>query len=149
MGTWSSSTFGNDYAMDWAQDLQEYKNLELIESTLDYVIDNGAAELEAPFGAEALAAVEVLLLLAARDEAVDAAADAAADAEIGEEIRAWVAARKQKATPYLLGKAAAALELVLAGTSELDQLWRESDEHAAWRTGVATLQDAVKRRLLA
>jgi hypothetical protein len=146
MGTWSSSTFGNDYAMDWAQDLQEYKNLELIESTLDYVIDNGAAELEAPVGAEALAAVEVLLLLAARDQAVDAAAAAT---EIGEEIRAWVAARKQKATPYLLGKAAAALELVLAGTSELDQLWRESDDHAAWRTGVAALQDAVRQRLLA
>lgn len=143
MGTWSSSTFGNDYAMDWAQDLQEYKNLELIESTLDYVIDNGAAELEAPFGAEALAAVEVLLLLAARDEAVQNVA------EIGEEIQAWVAARKQKATPYLLGKAAAALELVLAETSELDQLWRESDDHAAWRTGVAALQDAVQQRLSA
>lgn len=147
MGTWSSATFGNDYAMDWAQDLQEYKNLELIESTLDYVIDNGHGELEAPFGAEALAAVEVLLLLAARDAAL--AADDNDDADIDEEIRAWVAARKQKATPYLLGKAAAALELVLAGTSELEQLWRESDDHAAWRTGVVALRDAVQQRLLA
>lgn len=141
MGTWSSATFGNDYAMDWAQDLQEYKNLELIESTLDHVIDNGHGELEAPFGAEALAAVEVLLLLAARD------APAKIDADIDDDIRAWVAARKQKATPYLLEKAAAALELVLAETSELQQLWRESDDHAAWRDSVVALQDAVKQRL--
>ena len=63
MGTWALDAFGNDYAMDWAQDLHEYKTLELVETTLDNVIDSQQAELEAPFAAEALAALEVIARL--------------------------------------------------------------------------------------
>ena len=63
MGTWATDAFGNDYAMDWAQDLHEYKTLELVETTLDNVINSQEAELEAPFAAEALAALEVIARL--------------------------------------------------------------------------------------
>lgn len=63
MGTWALDAFGNDYAMDWAQDLHEYKTLELVETTLDNVIDSQEAQLEAPFAAEALAALEVIARL--------------------------------------------------------------------------------------
>ncbi len=127
MATWTVDTYGNDYALDWAQDLQETSNLEAIESTLDYALGEG--ELEAPFGAEALAAIDVLTRLQGK-------AGAAAMAEID----AWVAGRKQKVSPMLAGKAARAIERVLGADSELRQLWQESEHYEEWRAAVLALQ---------
>ncbi len=101
MGTWATDAFGNDYAMDWAQDLHEYKTLELVETTLDNVIDSTEAELEAPFAAEALAALEVIARLLGKP-----GEDDPATAEVDE----WVAACKKKVTPPLLEKARLAFE---------------------------------------
>src|ERR1700712_2671762 len=63
MTTWAADAFGNDYALDSVQDLQETSSLEPLETSLDYVIDNGAANVEAPLAAEALAAADVLARL--------------------------------------------------------------------------------------
>lgn len=136
MSTWDSGTFDNDYAMDWVQDLLETKNLELIETTLDNVIDNGGAGLEAPFAAEALAAIDVIARLQGHR-----GGDAGGDT--GDEIDAWVARCKRKVNPPLLEKARQAIALVLSEHSELNQLWRESDDYDAWRAGV----DALAARL--
>lgn len=87
MGTWAIDAFGNDYAMDWAQDLQEYKTLELVETTLDNVIDSTEAGLEAPFAAEALAALDVIARLQGKPGENDPATA---------EVDAWVAACKKK-----------------------------------------------------
>jgi hypothetical protein len=67
MGTWATGPFGNDFAQDWAEDLHESNDLYFIGDTLDNVLspDNGEY-LEAPFGAEGLAAVETLLRLEGR-----------------------------------------------------------------------------------
>ena len=113
MGTWALNAFGNDYAMDWAQDLHEYKTLELVETTLDNVIDSQEAALEAPFAAEALAALEVIARLLGKP-----GEDDPATAEVDE----WVAACKKKVTPPLLEKARLALDKIVAETSELRQL---------------------------
>ena len=127
MATWTVDTYGNDYALDWAQDLQETSNLEAIESTLDYALGEG--ELEAPFGAEALAAIDVLSRLQGK-----------AGAEAMAEIDAWVAGRKQKVSPMLAGKAARAIERVLGADSELRQLWQESEHYEEWRGAVLALR---------
>lgn len=136
MGTWATDAFGNDYAMDWAQDLHEYKTLELVETTLDNVIDSQEAELEAPFAAEALAALEVIArLLGQPDEGeVDPAT-----AEVDE----WVAACKKKVTPPLLEKARLAFERITAESSELRQLWQDSEHFADWQADVAALRARV------
>ena len=135
MGTWALDAFGNDYAMDWAQDLQEYKTLELVETTLDNVIDSTEAELEAPFAAEALAALDVIGRLLGKPGAADPAT-----AEVDE----WVAACKKKVTPPLLEKARLAFDKIVAETSELRQLWQDSDHFDDWQQDVA----ALRRRVL-
>lgn len=135
MGTWALDAFGNDYAMDWAQDLQEYKTLELVETTLDNVIDSTGAELEAPFAAEALAALDVIARLLGKPGAADPAT-----AEVDE----WVAACKKKVTPPLLEKARLAFDKIVAETSELRQLWQDSDHFDDWQQDVA----ALRRRVL-
>lgn len=131
MGTWALDAFGNDYAMDWAQDLQEYKTLELVETTLDNVIDSTEEELEAPFAAEALAALEVIARLQGRPGATDPAT---------EEVDEWVAACKKKITPPLLDKARLAFERIVSESSELRQLWQESEHFEEWQAEVATLR---------
>ena len=135
MGTWATDAFGNDYAMDWAQDLHEYKTLELVETTLDNVINSQEAELEAPFAAEALAALEVIARLQGKPGENDPAT-----AEVDE----WVAACKKKVTPPLLEKARLAFDKIVAETSELRQLWQDSDHFDDWQQDVA----ALRRRVL-
>ncbi len=131
MATWALDAFGNDYAMDWAQDLQEYTTLELVETTLDNVIDSGEAELEAPFAAEALAALEVMARLQGRPGAPDPATA---------EVDAWVAACKKRLTPPLLDKARLAFGRIMSESSELRQLWRESEHGEEWLAQVAALR---------
>lgn len=134
MGTWAIDAFGNDYAMDWAQDLQEYKTLELVETTLDNVIDSTEAELEAPFAAEALAALEVIARLQGKPGASDPATT---------EVDEWVAACKKKITAPLLEKARLALARITAESSELRQLWQDSEHWDDWQREVAALQSRV------
>ncbi|MET3132750.1 hypothetical protein AAKU55_003028 [Oxalobacteraceae bacterium GrIS 1.11] len=131
MGTWSVDTFGNDYALDWVQDLQETSNLDAIAGTLACALD-GDGELEAPFGAEALAAIEVLARLQGNPGEPDAQLDR------------WVAQRKQKVTPALAAKAMRAIERILGEQSELRQLWQDSAEYEAWRAAVLALKARVR-----
>lgn len=132
MGTWAVDAFGNDYAQDWAEDLHETSNLDAVEDTLNTVLDSGA-ELEAPFAAEALAAIEVLARL--QGKGGPRTEDSAA-------VDEWVDARKAKSKPRadLAGKAVRAIERILSPESELRQLWEDSEHYADWRAAVEDLR---------
>ena len=134
MSTWDSGTFDNDYAMDWVQDLLETKNLELVETTLDNVIDNGGGELEAPFAAEALAAAEVIARLLGSPGL----------AGENDDVDAWVAACKRKVNGLQVEKARRAIDLVLSDQSELKRLWSDSEEYDTWRAGVSAVKARIK-----
>jgi hypothetical protein len=137
MGTWATGPFGNDFALDWAEDLHESNDLYFIGDTLDNVLspDNGDY-LEAPFGAEGLAAVETLLRLEGRGGARDD--DSAAIDEWVEVVQG-----KYKSRADLLEKAGRVLDLVLSERSELRELWQDSEHFDAWRATV----DEQKARL--
>jgi uncharacterized protein YggL (DUF469 family) len=133
MGTWAVDAFGNDYAQDWAEDLHETSNLDAVEDTLNTVLDSGA-ELEAPFAAEALAAIEVLARLQGKG---------GPRSEDSATVDEWVEARKAKTVKPradLAAKAAQAIERILAPDSELRQLWEESEHYADWRASVEDLR---------
>ena len=133
MGTWAVGPFGNDFAQDWAEDLQESKDLYFIEETLNNVLQAETTEyLEAPYGAEALAAVETLSRLYGRGGAADE--DSAA-------VDEWVAAvlPKFKPRPDIADKARRALVLVLSDASELRELWEDSEHFDEWRASVDDL----------
>lgn len=132
MGTWAVDAFGNDYAQDWAEDLHETSNLDAVEDTLNTVLEAGG-ELEAPFAAEALVAIEVLARLQGKGGA--RSDDSAA-------VDEWVAARKPKARPRadLADKAIRALDRITGADSELRQLWQESEHYNDWLAAVADLR---------
>ncbi|MQA18013.1 DUF4259 domain-containing protein [Rugamonas rivuli] len=136
MGTWAVDAFGNDYAQDWAEDLEQTSNLEAVESTLDTALENNGGMLEAPFGAEALVAIEVLARL--QGKGGERSEDSAA-------VDAWVEARKPKARVRtdLAEKAGRAIERILSEQSELRELWADSEHYADWRAAVEELRGRI------
>jgi hypothetical protein len=137
MGTWAVGAFGNDFALDWAQDLQESKDLFFIEDTLNNVLSADSANyLEAPFGAEGLAAIEVLARLYGKPGLQD---------EDSTEVDAWVAevSKKAKRRTDLIEKSLRAIEHILSERSELRELWQDSDEYDNWRASVDDLKARI------
>jgi hypothetical protein len=136
MGTWAPDAFGNDYAQDWASDLHETSNMDAVEDTLDTALEAPDGELEAPFAAEALVAVEVLARLQGKG---------GARTRDSTTVDEWVDARKPKAKPRadLAAKAVRVIERVLAEQSELRQLWEESEHYEEWRASVEDLRARV------
>ena len=134
MGTWAVDAFGNDFALDWAEDLQETKNMEAVEDTLNNALDNGGDCLEAPFAAEALVAIEVIARLQGHW---------GVRTEESAGVDAWVEQRPQKARPDLAEKAHRVIERVLSEQSELREMWADSDDYEAWRASVLELKSRV------
>jgi hypothetical protein len=137
MGTWAVGAFGNDFALDWAQDLQESKDLFFIEDTLNNVLSADSANyLEAPFGAEGLAAIEVLARLYGKPGEQD---------EDSAEVDVWVAevSKKAKRRTDLIDKSLRAIEHILSERSELRELWQDSDEYDNWRASVDDLKARI------
>lgn len=136
MGTWTVDAFGNDYAQDWAEDLQETSNMDAVEDTLNTALDSSTGELEAPFAAEALVAIEVVARLQGKGGA--SGEDSAA-------VDQWVAARKPKARlrTDLQEKALLAIARILSDQSELRELWAESEHYEAWHASVEELRARV------
>jgi hypothetical protein len=132
MATWAVDAFGNDYAQDWAEDLHETSNLDAVADTLNTVLESGA-DLEAPFAAEALVAIEVLARL--QGKGGSRTEDSAA-------VDEWVDERKPKAKPRadLAEKAGLAITRILSADSELRQLWEDSEHYADWCAAVEDLR---------
>ncbi|WP_423205430.1 DUF4259 domain-containing protein [Pseudomonas kribbensis] len=134
MGTWSIHAFGNDEAADFAIELSESSNLDLIQSALEDVI---AADeyLEAPEADRGIAAAAVLALLNGQE--IPGALD--------EAISTWVKSQTTKPSSVLLTKAQVVVERVLSKNSELVELWIESDEYESWQDGLRLIKASLGR----
>ena len=135
MGAWSHESFGNDDACDWAARLDEYDDLSLVEATLDTVLEAGDDDLEAPEASEAIAAADVVARLQGNPGTADA---------LPEELEAWVERIQLLPSADLAAKARRALDRVLAGPSQLMELWDESGESEAWQASVRELKGRIR-----
>lgn len=133
MGAWSHEPFGNDDAGDWAFGLEEAKDLRLIESTLDKVVES-EGYVEAPEAAEAVGAVEVIAKLLGRGTQSDA---------YTEQIDEWVKTVGLKPSPSLLEKARRTLDRIMSDDSELRELWQEEGT-GDWENSIANLKKAIE-----
>jgi hypothetical protein len=108
--------------------------MALIETTLDGVMQEGDAYLDADQGAEALAAAEVVARLQGNWGVQSA---------YTERLDLWVGERTAVPVPDLAWKALRAIDRVLRPPSELLELWEEAGaDYEEWR---ATLQDLRSR----
>ncbi len=128
MGTWGIDAFANDGAMDWFAGL-EAESLIVAGVAVQAILDLAPDYLEAPVCEEGLAAAEIIAGIRGRPS-LDLPPD--------------VAAYVRKLAGFDLGdelveNTRRAVALVLE-SSELAELWAESDEGDAWRASVIDLQ---------
>ncbi len=114
MGAWGHSAFENDDALDWLYELEESSGLDLVVATLTEVSQEGDY-LEAPESSMGLAAAEVV-----------AALNGQPAEDLPENVAEWCAALGEAADQDLVALAASAVRIV-AGGSELKELWEEAD----------------------
>lgn len=132
MGAWSHEPFGNDEANDWAYGLEGARDLGLIESALDKVLES-EGYLEATDASEAVGAAELIAKLLGRGTQSDA---------YTEQIDEWVKTVGLKPSPALLSKANRALDRITSDDSEFRELWQEEGA-SDWESSIANLKKAI------
>ncbi|MCK6484086.1 MAG: DUF4259 domain-containing protein [Phycisphaerae bacterium] len=134
MGTWGVDTFENDSACDWSYDLEKANDLAFVESTLRAVLDPEAEFVDADAAVCALAACEVIARLKGNFGARDG---------YTQTVDEWVGAHAQAPPPALIDLANRAIDAVLGDTSELRDLWTETELTNDWLQAV----EALRRRV--
>jgi hypothetical protein len=136
MGSWDTSSFGNDDAADWAWQFEEADGLQLIDETLENVFEEETSDgfIESPTGCEAIAACEVIARMKGFGTPSTAYSEAADN---------WVAAHPIEPSEELLAKASKALDVVMSDKSELCACWRESELFEEWKANVTDLQNRL------
>jgi hypothetical protein len=130
VGAWGHRSFDNDAANDWAYGLEDTADLSLVESALDDLESVGDDYLDQDVACNALAACEVLARCIGNAGYRDA---------YTEKVDAWVAAHSLKPSPSLLNRASLAIRRILSDSSELRELWEDSDGGQRWREAIEDL----------
>jgi hypothetical protein len=132
MGAWGIDAFANDGAMDWFAVL-EAEGLIVTGAAVQAILDLAPDYLEAPVCEEGLAAAEIIAGVRGRPSQ-----------DLPPDVAAYV--RKQAGFDLgdeLIENTRRAVALVLE-SSELAELWAESDEADAWRASVIDLQTRLQ-----
>jgi hypothetical protein len=135
MGAWSHESFGNDAACDWAAELAESGDLDLIASTLDTVVANGDKYLETPEASRAIAAAEAVARLQGHFGPRDGHS---------EPVDEWVGRVKLVPPESLARTARQVLERILVAPSELLEIWGEAEDGDAWFEAVKDLKARIR-----
>lgn len=132
MGAWDATVFGNDDAADWAGDLADAGQEQLVVQALECTGTAGSEYLDAPEGAQALAAAEIV------------AAAAGAPTEVSpynERALAWASGRT--GLVELIPVAIRAVDRVVADDSELAEQWAEAGD-PAWLKAADDLRGRLR-----
>jgi len=128
MGAWGEKAFENDSALDWLNDL-EAEGVDALRHILESVAETDEQDyLDVDDGAAAIAAAEIVA--AARGRGRD---------RLTKPAIAWLDANAGELGEDDLIVAAGAVERVVAGNSELRELWEEGGSDSPWHADVRTL----------
>jgi len=130
MGAWGAGIYDNDDAADWVAELTA-DGTAAIKRTLEGAL--GTPYLEAPDGACALAAADVVARLVS--------SGAGEASTYCEDVVTWVAANPGAASAELLDRSLAVVVRVQSEGSELHELWWEDEESLGlWRASLADIE---------
>ena len=139
MGAWSHEPFGNDTACDWAYELEESEGYAVIEDAFNQIIEMSTEEyIDADIGCVAHAAAEVLAKSFGRG---------VEEEDIPEAVEKWLEQNKNKTNPALIPKAIRALKLLTGESSELNELWQESDYYTEWTSNIDELKEILSSKI--
>lgn len=135
MGAWGTGVFDNDTACDWAYSLEESNDLSVVDAAFEKVLAGESEYLEASDAEEGLAAVEVVARLQGNFGEKNSYTQA---------VDTWVSKNKIKVSPELAKRALATIERILSGSSEIVDLWAETDEFDVWKNSLENLKSRVR-----
>ena len=130
MGAWGLGSFENDDALDWVIDLESTSDMTLISDTLSVVNESEEDYLDASDSSFPIVAAEVVAALGGKP----------AD-ELPDEVVKWVQGKGEPG-PDLVSGAKQAISAVL-DSSELKELWEETDEFEIWVNDVESLLERL------
>ncbi len=131
MGMWDVTAFGNDYAADWALELQDAVEPDLLlEREFRQAMSSAYLELDACHRVVAGASII-------------AAAATGYVQDVPAYVLEWIQGKEIILTP-LHSLATAALARVREGPSELIELLRESDSFGPWKQTLDVLMARLK-----
>jgi hypothetical protein len=138
MGAWGVNNFENDDANDWVFELEKSKDKSFINKTLDSVLEN-TEYIESPTCCEALAAAEVVLADISNDHS-----------GVTEGVSKWLSKKpglfKKPIIfePTDVRRAINAINRILE-SSELKELWEESENFEEWKTIESKLLEKLSK----
>lgn len=133
MGAWGTGIFENDDVLDWKADLLDSDDIDLIEETIEEVLEE--EYIESDLASNALGAIEILAALQGKPgkEILNSQSNT-------EDLYEWIDAHKGKGK-NLISKAKRAIKKIKKD-SELQELWEESGDYSSW---LNTLNDLESR----
>ncbi len=139
MGTWSHEPFGNDQACDWASELEESTGFGVIDQAFDQIIaDKNEAIIDADFGSVAYAAAEVVAQILG---------EGTQDLDFLDGVTQWIDQLSSRAPNALIQKAIITLDILVQENSELDELWKESDDYDDWQKNIDELKELLSSKM--
>lgn len=131
MGAWGTGFFENDDALDWISELEDTGH-DAIQSAL-MVADE--EEIEAPDASCAVAAAVIVLAMAGSTFKA-----------LPEEVDAWLEENAERPESALLERALEAVRAVRE-SSELREVWEETDDYAEWDRLMRKLVDKLEAKV--
>ncbi len=131
MGSWSSTPFGNDTALDWLAKLKESKGHSALTAPLEAVLKSKTTP-DSSDCEEAIASAAVMR-----------AAFGTSLRSVPDDARKWIVERAYVPQPKQMDRAILALTRIVED-SELLETWSETRSGARWKISVQSLMDALK-----
>jgi hypothetical protein len=134
MGAWGIGIFENDDVLDWKADLLESEGIDLIEETIEEVLEE--EYIESDLASNALGAIEILSALQGSP-----GKEILNNQSNTEDLHGWIETHKGKGKT-LIPKAKKAVKRILKN-SELKELWEESEEYKTWFNIIKDLESRL------
>ncbi len=134
MGAWGIGNFDNDTAADWALEFENSEDLTLVKEIIEQVLNGDEEYLDADLACEALAAIEVVARLGGNWGEKSA---------YSEPVDNWVEEHNLAVSPDLIADCIKTIDRILGKNSELNELWKESEDYEAWKGRLEDLKNRV------
>ncbi|MDQ0721087.1 hypothetical protein QF049_002348 [Paenibacillus sp. W4I10] len=134
MGAWGTGIFENDDVLDWKADLLDSDDIELIEETIEGVLEEDY--IESDLASNALGAIEILVALQGNP-----GKEILNNQSNTEDLYDWIDKHKGKGKK-LISKAKRAVKKIKKD-SELKELWEESEEYPIWLNTINDLENRL------
>ncbi|SDL32124.1 protein of unknown function [Paenibacillus sp. OK060] len=134
MGAWGTGIFENDDVLDWKADLLDSDDIELIEETIEEVLEE--EYIDSDLASNALGAIEILAALQGSP-----GKEILNNQSNTEDLYDWIDTHRGIGKK-LISKAKRAVKKIKKD-SELKELWEESEEYPIWLNTINDLENRL------